>query len=257
MGGALERTSAAPRVSEHVGRVVIGMSKGSGGRSEIFRSAKDERLSFWCDRRELSRIDASARTSNMTRSEYLRALCGLVACEDERALSLLSSVPLQSGRDSGRAVESVAFRCPRADAEALRGFSAGVGLSVSATLRAIAGSAVLFALDGTQSRGEGIACVTDSAVWELALQIKRIGTNYNQAVHAINSIASWVRSAECIDNDEAKSIWEILKGVAKTNEGVGLALEELAEKTGDLSDRTGFPLRTGMFMTKRRPVGGR
>jgi hypothetical protein len=83
------------------------------------------------------------------------------------------------GTASGRKDEMVCFRLTKPEADAMRAFCVGHGLSVTEAMRRMAKAAAGF---GPTFTGEG-----RTEVVELTRQLRAVGVNLNQTVHRMNA----------------------------------------------------------------------
>lgn len=216
------------------------------------RKRFDASLGLWLSRGEIRLVESSARASGMNKSEYLRGICDLVARgkmpklpqaaipADDSPIPMpdkRSMVVIRVGKDMLRSLEEVADR---------------KGATVAALVRVAALTGLLLAPAELPAGTTALPCVTDESLDRVAEQIRRIGINYNQTVRAVNTIAYWVRGGGPEDEDDVELYWDILRGVARSNEEVAGGLHETAKAAAKAAEEAGFAFDVEALLTGTR-----
>lgn len=172
----------------------------------------DVMLTCRVPREDVAYIDALAADAGCTRSEYLRRLLKLpVAMQTETGASLRTSRGTAVLDASARTV-----RVPDGDAGA-----------------------------GYQVDRKSVLVLTDVPVRKLCIAIDRWGTNYNQAVRALNAIVRRLEDQTIVDKDDARDIMYLLTVCAQGNEMAKEGIDGVAGEALKLIDAAKIDMRRG------------
>lgn len=172
----------------------------------------DVMLTCRVPREDVAYIDALAADAGCTRSEYLRRLLKLpVAMQTETGASLRTSRGTAVLDASARTV-----RVPDGDADA-----------------------------GYQVDRKSVLVLTDVPVRKLCIAIDRWGTNYNQAVRALNAIVRRLEDQTIVDKDDARDIMYLLTVCAQGNEMAKEGIDGVAGEALKLIDAAKIDMRRG------------
>lgn len=172
----------------------------------------DVMLTCRVPREDVVYIDALAADAGCTRSEYLRRLLKLpVAMQTETGASLRTSRGTAVLDASARTV-----RVPDGDADA-----------------------------GYQVDRKSVLVLTDVPVRKLCIAIDRWGTNYNQAVRALNAIVRRLEDQTIVDKDDARDIMYLLTVCAQGNEMAKEGIDGVAGEALKLIDAAKIDMRRG------------
>ena len=177
----------------------------------------DVMLTCRVPREDVAYIDALAADAGCTRSEYLRRLLKLpLAMQTETGASLRTSRGTAVLDASARTV-----RVPDGDADA-----------------------------GYQVDRKSVLVLTDVPVRKLCIAIDRWGTNYNQAVRALNAIVRRLEDQTIVDKDDARDIMYLLTVCAQGNEMAKEGIDGVACEALKLIDAAKIDMRRGAFDAK-------
>lgn len=172
----------------------------------------DVMLTCRVPREDVAYIDALAADAGCTRSEYLRRLLKLpVAMQIETGASLRTSRGAAVLDASARTV-----RVPDGDPDA-----------------------------GYQVDRKSVLVLTDVPVRKLCIAIDRWGTNYNQAVRALNAIVRRLEDQTIVDKDDARDIMYLLTVCAQGNEMAKEGIDGVAGEALKLIDAAKIDMRRG------------
>ena len=186
-------------------------------------------MSCRVSRDDVERLDDLAREAGCSRSEYIRRILKLpVAMQTETAASLRTSTgarELEAAGDHGG-------RSPERAARSSSDYTPGSNIC-----------------DDTDRRA--VLVLTDVPIRKLCVAIDRWGTNYNQAVRALNALVKRLQGIKRVDEADAREIVYLLQVCARGNESAKKGIDAVAEEARELIGAARIDMRQRRCQQRR------
>lgn len=124
-----------------------------------------------------------------------------------------------------RYTRSILVRISDAELARARRVAGALDMSLSGLIRLLLNNADLGSFDDANA----IIVIDRPTAIGLRMEMRRWGYHYNQAVHALNSIAYYLRLDEADATDALEELGEVNQNIESMNNGVALLRREVAE----------------------------